>query len=154
MNKQDFFIKGIAGLVALVAVAGIAGTSFAFNGAGDGPPDGVNTPARGQKISGMTEEARAEWRENREERKAEAEQRREVVMSALEDEDYDAWSKAVGENHPMAEKINKDNFSRLVEVHELRQEAGDIMEEIGIERGPGVGHKAGHPGKGSFGCMR
>jgi hypothetical protein len=154
MKKQDFLIKGAAALVALVAVAGIAGTSFAFNGAGDGPPDGVNPPAWGQKMSGMTEEARAEWRENREERRAEAEQRREAVISALEAGDYDAWLEEVGESHPMAEKINEDNFSRLVEAHEIRQEARSIMEELGIERGFGVGRGAGHPGKGSFGCMR
>jgi hypothetical protein len=153
MDKQNFLIKGAAALVALVAVAGIAGASFAFNGNVSGSPDGVNRPAWGQKVN-MTEEERNEWREARQERRAEAEERREAVMSALEAGDYDTWLEAVGEDHPMTENINEDNFSRLVEAHNLRQEARGIMEELGVERGPGAGHRAGYSGRGSVGCMR
>lgn len=65
-------------------------------------------------------------------------EKREAVQSALDNNDYNAWLEAVGEDSPMADKINEDNFSRLVEAHNLMQQAQEIMEEIGIER-PGWG---------------
>lgn len=56
----------------------------------------------------------------------------EAVRTALDNNDYEAWLAAVGEDSKMAEKINEDNFSRLVEAHNLMQEAREIMEELGI----------------------
>lgn len=62
-------------------------------------------------------------------------EKREAVQTALDAGDYSAWFKAVGEDSPISEKINEDNFSQLVKAHELRQEARSIMEELGIEKG-------------------
>lgn len=145
MKKQDLFIKGAAALVALVAVAGIAGTSFASNS--NSVSDSDDPRGWGQKMSGMTEEERTEWRENMEAKRAEA-------REALEAGDYNAWLEAVGDNCPMAEQINKDNFSQLQEAHNLRGQARGIMEELGIERGRGHGRMIGHGGAGHPGSMR
>lgn len=59
-------------------------------------------------------------------------EKREAIETALDNNDYNAWLEAVGEDCPMTEKINEDNFSRLVEVHNLRQQAREIMEELGL----------------------
>ncbi len=69
-----------------------------------------------------------------EERNTEHEARRAAVQEALNNKDYNAWVSAVGEDCPMLEKINEDNFPRLVEAHELKQQAREIMEELGIEK--------------------
>lgn len=145
MKKQDFFIKGAAALVALVAIAGIATTSFASNG--NGMSDSENPRGWGQKMSGMTEEERSDWREDMEARRTEA-------REALEAGDYDAWSEAVGDNCPMAGQINEENFSQFKEAHNLRGQARGMMEELGVERGQGHGRMMGHGGAGHPGFMR
>jgi len=63
-------------------------------------------------------------------------------------------------NHSFAEKINQDNFSKLIEAHTLIQ-AGDIdagqeiMKELGIER-PGMGNsqERGHGSHHGLGMNR
>ena len=69
-----------------------------------------------------------------------------AVMAALDVGDYSAWVAAVGEDSPIAQKINEGNFSQLMEVHKLKQ-AGDyeaakeVWQELGIK--PKF-HKKGH----------
>ncbi len=58
------------------------------------------------------------------------------VVTALENNDYDAWVTATADK-PIAEIITADNFDTLVEIHALRQ-AGDkesakaLAEELGL----------------------
>jgi len=60
-------------------------------------------------------------------------ERKEAVKTALDNNDYAAWLKAVGEDSPMAEKINENNFPRLVEAHGLIEQGVKIMQELGIK---------------------
>lgn len=60
----------------------------------------------------------------------------EAVKEALDNNDYSAWKEAVGAG-PMSENINESNFSRLVEAHNLHEQARSIMEELGVGRGFG-----------------
>lgn len=135
--------------MALIAVSGIATASFAFNGNGEGPP-GDRCP--GNAVN-MSDKERAEWQEDREARRAEAQEHRRAMEDTLESGDYDAWQEAVGDNCPMAGEIDEDDFSDLMEAHNFREQAREIMEEKGIDDCPakchmmggsgGMGHKGG-----------
>lgn len=67
----------------------------------------------------------------------------EAAREAMDAGDYMAWLEAV-EGSPIAEKISEENFSKLVEAHNLMQ-AGDfegareIREELGLKTGRGFG---------------
>lgn len=61
-----------------------------------------------------------------------------AVDLAIENNDYSAWVAAHKENAPVLEKINAENFSKLVEAHNLmksgdKESAKAIMDELGIE---------------------
>jgi len=61
---------------------------------------------------------------------------REAIKEALDNNDYNAWAELVGDR-PVAEKINADNFDRLVEMHELmqtgdREGANEIRKELDL----------------------
>lgn len=63
--------------------------------------------------------------------------------------DYSAWKVVVGDNNPFAGKITAENFTRFTESHNLRQQADNIMTELGIEKAPGDGfHMGAHRGHG------
>lgn len=82
----------------------------------------------------------------------------EAARTAIEKNDYNAWKAAVGDNG-IAEKINADNFSKLVEAHKLMQdgkydEAKTIREELGLGGAGAMGgmmRKGGRHGMGT-GC--
>lgn len=68
-------------------------------------------------------------------------EKREAVMTALDNNDYQAWKEAVGEEH--ASEVTEDEFPRLIEAHGLMQEgkekfeqARNIREDIGLKAGP------------------
>ncbi|MCK4554685.1 hypothetical protein KAU19_07055 [Candidatus Parcubacteria bacterium] len=135
MKKTNILIAGSAALVALVAVAGIAFSAMATDNTSE------NTPLfRHFQRQNLTEEERAEKRAQMEERRAEMQSKHKAAHTALGANDYQAWVEAVGEDCPMAEKINEGNFNRLVEAHELREQARSIMEELGVEQ-KGFGQK-------------
>lgn len=126
MKKSNLIITSAAALVALVAVTGIAASSYAFGG-----NFGIPGAGRGSVVA-QNEEFRADM-----------EAKRTAIDSAIEINDYDAWAKAIGENAPILEKINKDNFSKFAEAHNLMNQARDIMKELGVERGPMMGSGRG-----------
>ncbi len=75
-------------------------------------------------------------------------QHRETVQSALESGDYSAWAAAIseGDREPkILEYINVDNFGQFVEMHNLRQRANAIAEELGLPK-----RKMGKIGKRGF----
>ncbi|MFZ5392399.1 MAG: hypothetical protein ACOZAR_04400 [Patescibacteria group bacterium] len=77
----------------------------------------------------------------------------EAMKTALNNSDYEAWKTAVSElpnSEELLSKINESNFSRLVEAHNLQQQAQAIREELGIEGfGPrGKGGKGPKDGSG------
>ncbi len=140
MKKSNYITSGAAALVALVAVTGIAMSSFASEDA---------TDSSRPEFTRFSEEEKAAWQEKKEEFKAEREARREAVRAAIEAGDYNAWVEAHREDSPILEKINEDNFPRLVEMHNLMEEARGIAEELGIEKGDKGGKRPGmHRGQG------
>lgn len=58
-----------------------------------------------------------------------------AAEKAIEVGDYNAWLAAVGKDCPMAKKINKDNFPKLVEIHNLEKQIQEKRKELGIEKG-------------------
>lgn len=57
---------------------------------------------------------------------------RAAVQAALQANDYQAWLKAVGANSAIAKKVTSDNFPKLVQAYNLRLQAENLMEEIGL----------------------
>ncbi len=97
--------------------------------------------------------------EEADERLAEMKERKishEAVRTAVENNDYNAWVKAIADR-PIADVITEDNFSQLVEAHTLR-DAGDmegareIMEELGIDKHQKHGGRHGDNGRPSSSC--
>lgn len=97
---------------------------------------------------------REEKMAEREEKKAEREANREAVEQALENGDYDTW-KSLSPEH-MTEVIDTEaKFERLQELHDLKQQAKAIAEELGLDQMKGErkgmkGHRMGGEG---FGMM-
>tara|TARA_B100000508_G_C11461072_1_gene279284 strand:- start:36 stop:656 length:621 start_codon:yes stop_codon:yes gene_type:complete len=75
-------------------------------------------------------------------------ERREAIHEAIENNDFDAFLVAITDS-PLADIITtEDDFDTFKEAHELRQEgnkeeARELLSELGIERGEGYGHKHG-----------
>ena len=75
---------------------------------------------------------------------------RSAIRTAVENSDYNAWVAAIGDR-PINENINSDNFSKLVQAHNLRmsgdyEAARDIMMSLGIDRYHKAGNGFGHHG--------
>lgn len=67
-------------------------------------------------------------------------EKREAVMAALENKDYQAWREAVGNER--ADQVTADEFPRLIEANKLMQQgqekfkqARNIKQEIGLKAG-------------------
>lgn len=124
-------MTGSAALVALIAVTGIALTTMATDDTSETSED---TPClRNFWGKDLTEEEKVEMKAQFAEKKAIFAEKHETVKVALEANNYDAWVEAVGEDCPMLEKINQDNFPRLVEADGYMEQARGIFEELGIE---------------------
>jgi len=146
MKKKNIY----KGAVALAVVGLIGATFVSADAAANRRAELARSANLGQNL---TEEQRGEREARREEHKAQRTEKHEAVQEALDNGDYNAWKEAVGENCPMLEKINEGNFSRLVEAHELRQEAKSIMEELGVEKDNFGQGRGGHGGS-AGGCQR
>ena len=150
MKKSNILMTGAAALVALVAVTGIAFMSFAQDETTDTTADKPPCEFRMHEWQNLTEEERAQLEEQMEARRAEMQAKQEAVQAAITAGDYYAWVEAVGEDCPILEKINEDNFSRYVEAHNYMEQGRAIMEELGVEHG-GFGKFGGHKGMRGFG---
>ena len=149
MKKSNILLTGAAALVALIAVIGIAFSSFALDDTADTTAD---TPCgfKMHKWQNLSEEEQADLKAQWEAKRTDMEAKKEAVKAAIEAGDYDAWVEAVGEDCPMLDKINEDNFSRFVEAHNYMEQARVIFEELGIKK-DGFGKFGGHMGKRGFG---
>ena len=56
-----------------------------------------------------------------------------AIKTALNNNDYNAWLLAVGPDSQIAQIINQNNFPRLIESHNLTQQAESIQKELGIK---------------------
>ena len=103
---------GAAALVAIIASAGFAMSTFAYQG---------DPNAKGPNYN---------------------EERHEAMLNAFENKDYNAWKEARGDfgKGRIMDQVNEDNFSKFVEMRELRL-AGDIdgadalREDLGLGQG-------------------
>jgi len=75
-------------------------------------------------------------------------ERREAIHQAIENNDYEAFLSAIADS-PLADIITSEgDFETFREAHELRQsgeleEAKELFDELGVERGKGHGHGGG-----------
>ena len=124
MKQESKLRIGVAALIAVIAITGVAVSSFASQG---------NFNARGHNYTP---------------------EKHKVMTQAFENEDYNAWKDARGETKGrggMTEVINEENFSKFVEMRELRL-AGDndgadaIKKELGFECGNHGNLKGGNGG--------
>ena len=79
-------------------------------------------------------------------------ERHEAMTQAFESNNYQAWKDAIGDR-PMAQRINKENFAKFTEMHNLRaegktEEANQVRAELGFGLRNGSGQKAGGTGDG------
>jgi hypothetical protein len=121
------------GLAAVVAISSIGLTSSTLAaGRGNGINQSASSTAmhlgRGNERPALTEA-----------QKAEIEAKKTAEEAALKAGNYSAWVTAVGSDCPMLEKINASNFSRYVELYNLREQERTIMTELGIEKENGHG---------------
>jgi len=128
MKKNKLNKKLMGGIAALSTLAIIGGGMLAVNAAGNIMPN------------------RSLNQEDRDLRMAERDTQREAVESALENADFTAWQ-AASVNSPMLDQVNEENFPKFVEAHNLMEEARVIMEDIGIDQGPGMGNRMNHDGR-------
>lgn len=136
MKKSNLLISASAAMVALIAVTGMAMYSFAAGNEETAANDRQRPENFEKPELPATARAQGGW------------QKMEKMLSALEAGDYETWAAALPENCPMKEKINKDNFSRLLEAETLMKEADAIMAELGVN-GFGRGRDKGmRPGGG------
>jgi len=152
MQKKTF----LAAFTALTLAAVFVPTTFAFSGFGG---QGKNfNPENKEAIesaieaedydafveatgkSNLTEENFTKILERHSEmetRRAEMEADREAIQDAIENGDYEEWKSLIEEknpNNPLLEIITEDNFSKLQELHGLREEIKVIQEDLGIEK--------------------
>ncbi|MFH1822727.1 MAG: hypothetical protein ABH830_03425 [Patescibacteria group bacterium] len=140
--KRSNMITGAAAVVAMVAVVGFAMLAYAqtdSTSSNDTLADNQAPCFRSAKFQNLSDEEKADLQVKWDEKKALMEEKRAAIDAAFDSNDYNAWLEAVGSDNPMAEKINADNFSKLVEAHNLHLQAKGIMDELGIER-KGFGH--------------
>lgn len=129
------------GLVALVAIStvGISSATLAAGRNHNGNNDSATSTAMHLEKGNRPELTETQ--------KAEMDTKRAAEEAALKVGDYNAWVAAVGANAPILEKINATNFSKYVELYNLRQQEKTLMDELGLEgnngRGMGMGHGLG-----------
>jgi len=152
--KKSNIIKGVAALsVASLVGGGIMVAQAASNnskGLFGGRGDGKQIEKRAQ----LTDEQKAEMEIKMEEQKT----KRAAIETALKNGDYNAWVTAVkaeNENCPLLGKITSSNFSSYIQAYNLRQQADEILNNLGIQGEEGFGGLGrGHSPKGmGFGRM-
>ena len=82
-----------------------------------------------------------------------SEDRHEAMLSAFENNDYEAWKNLMGNRGRVSQIITKDNFAKFAEAHKLTLagntvEAQKIRQELGLGlqngSGRGMGSGMGH----------
>ncbi|MFA6521605.1 MAG: hypothetical protein WCT53_04435 [Candidatus Gracilibacteria bacterium] len=80
-------------------------------------------------------------------------ERHEAMTKAFENKDYDTWKKLMVGKGKVTQVVNKDNFAKFAEAHELAEqgknaEAQKIRQEIGLGLHNGLGKASGGRGMG------
>jgi len=86
-----------------------------------------------------------------------SEESRTEIRAAIEVGDFTAWSELMseivtpsGKAPKILEVVTADNFERFSQMHDYRQKAREIAEELGIERGGKMGHGKRGMNRGGF----
>lgn len=127
--KSNIIIASGVALVVVTGIAGVAMSSLATDS---------DTENRKQKHffeRNLTDSELVEFNKKRGEWRAEREAKKEIIRSAIESGNYQNFAEAVGQDAKILEKIDENNFSKLVEAHNLREQAKKIKEELGIKKG-------------------
>lgn len=128
------------GLVALVAISTI-GIASATLAAGRNHTNNASATSTAMRLE------HGNKTQPNEAQKKVIENKRAAEEAALKANDYNAWVKAVGSNAPILKKINATNFSKYVQLYNLRQQENVLMTELGLEgnngRGMGFGKGLG-----------
>ncbi len=153
------------GTLALLLVGLVAAGAFAFpfgNGKGEnirsaisaGDYEAYKTAYTANMMNETQFSDEVSRYQEREQNRAQMEEKRQAVEDAISAGDYDAWLAAI-EGSPMADKlkevITEDNFATFVEMHNAMAEkdfdtAKTLSEEIGLDTPIGMGF--GGPGMG------
>ncbi len=144
MNKK--YATGLLALaVCFVAVSG----AYAFGGFGQGN-EAAKEALENNDYTAFVEAISKEITEERFEQMVERFENRQAVQQALEAGDYDAWVKAIESRPKITDVITEENFPKLVEMHEARQQ-GDFetakatAEELGLTAFRGMRGPMGSP---------
>ncbi len=150
-HKKLSLVLGL-GTLGVLLTAGLASSALAAGpnaASGKGNNNTLNHLGRGQGMGmTMTATQRAENMAKREERRQTNSSHRVAVEAALKANDYKAFVQAVGESHPILKKVNANNFPRLVELYNLKQQEQKIRTDLGLDtanhkNGLGLGLKLG-----------
>lgn len=147
MKNKKILAAALVMMIAFVAVVGLTQTSFAAGMNKKGKTASSASEIRTNKKASSTS-AIKNLRNilNKTANQAGRVKKQAAVEAAITANDYNAWVSAVGTSSPLLSKITSDNFSKLVQVHSLRQQADALAKELGIkqERGQGNGFGLGH----------
>lgn len=80
---------------------------------------------------------------------------RQEIQNAILAGDYDAWYKLVSENErspKVLEVITKDNFAKFSEAHKLMDQSRQILSDLGMDPGIGLGRMKGRGMNMECGC--
>lgn len=91
-----------------------------------------------------------------EEQKAEMQERREALETAIENNNYDAWKEVMDQRVDVTDVINEENFEQFAEMHQLMEEgefeqAQEIRDELGLQAPHGGMGPRGHKSHRGFG---
>lgn len=83
-------------------------------------------------------------------------ERHSAMEKAFESKDYTAWKNLMPGRGRVMQVVNKDNFAKFAEAHELAEqgklaEAQKIRQEMGLGLHDGLGKKVGGMGRGMIG---
>ena len=143
MKHKKIAVFSLISLIAIGAAVGLTQVSYAAaqNNNASSTVNGLSG-RRGRMGQGGMFKARGNAATNsvaNTTRDADRLKRQAAVDAAMLSGDYNAWVTAVGTTSPILTKINADNFPKLVQAHQLREQAGAIMTELGIGKGTQFG---------------
>lgn len=108
--------------------------------------------AKGQKLAFGNKAVTADQQKVWSDKQAIETAKQTAIIAAMDAGNYDAWVAAVGPNCPMLQKINKDNFSKYLEIYNLEKQIKVKKTELGLEQGAGLGKAGGCPMAKAGGC--
>lgn len=138
--KSNNIIKGI---VAFSVIALLSGGLVAVNAATNTTTDnlaiGAKAKIHGKNFVSLTADQKVALQAKRETNQAAVTAKQVAIKAAITKSDYQAWVKAVGTSNPIVQKINATNFSQYVQAYNLRLQADQIMTNLGLGKGEGLG---------------